>query len=135
MGIREGLYGPEDLTNSTDLGYKVIKADECHKMGMEKVIAAIRERVGKSKAFLTFDIDFLDPACAPGTGTPVPGGFTTAQALELIRGLKDLNIIGYDIVEVSPPYDPTNITAIAAAGLMQEFISHVAYRKKNKITF
>ncbi len=135
VGIREGLYGPEDLTNSTDLGYKVIKADECHKMGMEKVIEAIRERVGKSKAFLTFDIDFLDPACAPGTGTPVPGGFTTAQALELIRGLKDLNIIGYDIVEVSPPYDPTNITVIAATGLMQEFISHVAYRKKNKITF
>ena len=135
VGIREGLYGPEDLTNSTDLGYKVIKADECHKMGMEKVIEAIKERVGTAKAFLTFDIDFLDPACAPGTGTPVPGGFTTAQALELIRGLKDLNIIGYDIVEVSPPYDPTNITAIAAAGLMQEFISHVAYRKKNKITF
>ena len=113
----------------------MIKADECHKMGMEKVIKAIIERVGKSKAFLTFDIDFLNPACAPGTGTPVPGGFTTAQALELIRGLKDLNMIGYDIVEVSHPYDPTNITAIAAAGLMQEFISHVAYRKKNKITF
>ena len=90
---------------------------------------------GQRQAFLTFDIDFLDPAYAPGTGTPVPGGFSTAQALELIRGLKDLNIIGYDIVEVSPPYDPTGITAIAAAGLMQEFISHVAYRKKNNITF
>ena len=130
VGIREGLYGPEDLTNSTDLGYKVLKADQCHKMGMEAVIAQIIERVGDAKAFLTFDIDFLDPACAPGTGTPVPGGFTTAQALELIRGLKDLNIIGYDVVEVSPPYDPTNITAIAAAGLMQEFISQVAYRKQ-----
>ena len=130
VGIREGLYGPEDLTNSTDLGYKVLKADQCHKMGMEAVIEQIIERVGDAKAFLTFDIDFLDPACAPGTGTPVPGGFTTAQALELIRGLKDLNIIGYDIVEVSPPYDPTNITAIAAAGLMQEFISQVAYRKQ-----
>lgn len=133
VGIREGLYGPEDLTNSTDLGYAVIKADECHKIGMEAVIERIKERVGGAKAFLTFDIDFLDPACAPGTGTPVPGGFTTAQALELIRGLKDLNIIGYDIVEVSPPYDPTNITAIAAAGLMQDFISHIAYRKKHNL--
>lgn len=133
VGIREGLYGPEDLTNSTDLGYAVIKADECHKIGMEAVIERIKERVGDAKAFLTFDIDFLDPACAPGTGTPVPGGFTTAQALELIRGLKDLNIIGYDIVEVSPPYDPTNITAIAAAGLMQDFISHIAYRKKHNL--
>ena len=135
MGIREGLYGPEDLTNSTDLGYKVLKADECHKMTMQEIVDTIKERVGSAKAFLTFDIDFLDPAYAPGTGTPVPGGFSTAQALELIRGLKDLNIIGYDIVEVSPPYDPTGITAIAAAGLMQEFISHVAYRKKNNITF
>lgn len=133
VGIREGLYGPEDLTNSSDLGYASIKADECHKIGMEAVIERIKERVGDAMAFLTFDIDFLDPACAPGTGTPVPGGFTTAQALELIRGLKDLNIIGYDIVEVSPPYDPTNITAIAAAGLMQDFISQIAYRKKHNL--
>ena len=135
VGIREGRYGPEDLTNSTDLGYQVLRADECHKMGMEAVLKAIRARVGSAKAFLTFDIDFLDPAYAPGTGTPVPGGFTTAQALELVRGLADLNIVGYDVVEVSPPYDPTGITSIAAAGLMQEFISHVAYKKKNGIVF
>ena len=132
VGIREGLYGPEDLTNSTDLGYQVLRADECHKMGMEAVLKAIRARVGSAKAFLTFDIDFLDPAYAPGTGTPVPGGFTTAQALELVRGLADLNIVGYDVVEVSPPYDPTGITSIAAAGLMQEFISHVAYKKEKR---
>ena len=86
--------------------------------------------MGSAKAFLTFDIDFLDPAYAPGTGTPVPGGFTTAQTLELVRGLADLNIVGYDVVEVSPPYDPTGITSIAAAGLMQEFLSR-AYKKKN----
>lgn len=86
--------------------------------------------MGDAKAFLTFDIDYLDPACAPGTGTPVPGGFTTADALEIIRGLKDLNIIGYDIVEVAPMFDPSGITSIAAAGIMQEFLSHIAYRKK-----
>ena len=66
----------------------------------------------------------------PGTGTPVPGGFTTADALEIIRGLKDLNIIGYDIVEVAPMYDVSSIASIAAAGLMQEFLSQIAYRKK-----
>jgi agmatinase len=130
VGIREGLYGPEDLTNSTDLGYAVIKADEVHKLGMEAVVKQIVERVGDSKAFLTFNIDFLDPSCAPGTGTPVPGGFTTADALEIIRGLKNLNIIGYDIVEVAPMYDVSSITSIAAAGLMQEFLSQIAYRKK-----
>ena len=138
---RKGM--PEDLAQQlplikellTDLGYQVLRADECHKMGMEAVLKAIRARVGSAKAFLTFDIDFLDPAYAPGTGTPVPGGFTTAQALELVRGLADLNIVGYDVVEVSPPYDPTGLTSIAAAGLMQEFISHGAYKKKNGIVF
>lgn len=130
VGIREGLYGPEDLDNSPNLGYNVIHAAEAHKMGMEAVIAKIKEVVGDNKAFLTFDIDFLDPACAPGTGTPVPGGFTTADALELIRGIADLNIIGYDIVEVAPMFDPSGITSIAAAGLMQEFLSQIAYRKK-----
>ena len=130
VGIREGLYGPEDLTRSSDLGYAAIKADEHHKIGNEAVIERIIERVGDAKAFLTFDIDYLDPACAPGTGTPVPGGFTTADALEIIRGLKDLNIIGYDIVEVAPMFDPSGITSIAAAGIMQEFLSHIAYRKK-----
>ena len=106
-----------------------------HKMSTDEIIKRIKDRVGDAKAFLTFDIDFLDPACAPGTGTPIPGGFTTAQALEIIRGLKDLNIIGYDVVEVSQPYDLTGITAIAAAGLMQEFMSHIAWKKKHNITY
>ena len=135
VGIREGLYGIDDTKNSSDLGYKSLTAVECHKMGMEEIIRQIRERVGDSKTFLTFDIDFLDPSCAPGTGTPIPGGFTTTEALELVRGLKDLNIVGYDLVEVSPPYDPSGITSIAAAGLMFEFISHVAYKKKHNITY
>ena len=121
--------------NSKHLGYDYIYAADCHKMKIEEIIKRIKDRVGDAKAFLTFDIDFLDPSCAPGTGTPIPGGFTTAQALEIIRGLKDLNIIGYDVVEVSQPYDPTGITAIAAAGLMQEFMSHIAWKKKHNITF
>jgi agmatinase len=135
VGIREGLYGPEDLENSKGLGYDVLLAVEAHKMSTEEIIKRIKDRVGDSKAFLTFDIDFIDPAYAPGTGTPVLGGFSTTQALEIIRGLKELNIIGYDLVEVAPQYDPTSVTSIAAAGVMYEFISHIAYKKKHNITF
>ena len=135
VGIREGLYDITDTRNSLDLGYDFMYAADMHKMSTDEIIKRIKDRVGDAKAFLTFDIDFLDPACAPGTGTPIPGGFTTAQALEIIRGLKDLNIIGYDVVEVSQPYDLTGITAIAAAGLMQEFMSHIAWKKKHNITY
>lgn len=135
VGIREGLYGPEDIEHSSGLGYEAITAVECHKMSSEEIVAQIKRRVGDSKAFLTFDIDFLDPSCAPGTGTPVIGGFTTAQTLEIIRGLKDLNIIGYDMVEVAPQYDVGNITSLAAATIMSEFISHIAYKKKHNIKY
>ena len=100
-----------------------------HHMTIDEIIRTILERVGNRKAFLTFDIDFLDPSFAPGTGTPVPGGFTTWEALEIVRGLKDLPIVGYDIVEVAPAYDPSQITAIAAADLMDEFLAQIAYRK------
>lgn len=129
IGIREGLYSSEDARHSNELGYQCINAHIMHEMKMSEVVDIIKKRVGDKKAFLTFDIDFLDPAFAPGTGTPVPGGFSTADALAIVRGLKDLNIVGYDMVEVSQPYDHAQITAIAAAGIMQEFLSHIAYRK------
>lgn len=131
IGIREGLYGIEDTQNSLKLGYEIIPAAKMHHMTSEEVIQQIYDRVQGEKVFLTFDIDFLDPAFAPGTGTPVIGGFPTWKALELIRGLNKLNIVGYDIVEVSPPYDFSGITSIAAAGIMQEFISQIAWRKKH----
>lgn len=130
IGLRGGLYTKEDTKMSPNLGFQVLTAVDCHKMGNEEIIRQIKERVGNSKAFLTFDIDFLDPAYAPGTGTPEIGGFTTADALEIIRGLKDLDIVGYDIVEVAPQYDHGQITALAAANLMVEFMSHIAYHKK-----
>lgn len=135
VGIREGLYGPEDLENSKGLGYDVLHAVDMHKMTTEEIIKRIKDRVGDSKAFLTFDIDFIDPAYAPGTGTPILGGITTTQALDIIRGLKELNIVGYDLVEVAPQYDPSNITSIAASGVMYEFISHLAYKKKHNIKY
>lgn len=131
VGIRGGLYTPADVQMSPDLGFQVLTAVECHKMGTEEIIRQIKERVGNAKAFLTFDIDFLDPAYAPGTGTPEIGGFSTAEALEIIRGLKALFIVGYDVVEVAPQYDAGNITSFAAAHIMTEFMSHLAYRKKH----
>lgn len=132
VGIREGLYGIEDTMNSKNLGYEVITAAQMHHMELQDVVKRIRERTKGCKVFVTFDIDFLDPAYAPGTGTPVPGGFATWEALELVRGLKELDIVGYDIVEVAPGFDQSGITSIAAAGIMQEFLSQVAWRKKNQ---
>lgn len=131
LGIREGLYGSEDVKNSIDLGYKCLKASEMHHMTSKDILEIIYERTKGKKVFLTFDIDFLDPAYAPGTGTPVPGGFSTWEALELIRGLKELEIVGYDVVEVAPAFDVNGITSIAAAGIIQEFMSLIAWRKKN----
>ncbi len=132
IGIREGLYGIEDAMNSKNLGYEVITAAQMHHMELRDVVKRICERTKGCKVFVTFDIDFLDPAYAPGTGTPVPGGFATWEALELVRGLKELDIVGYDIVEVAPGFDQSGITSIAAAGIMQEFLSQVAWRKKNQ---
>lgn len=132
VGIREGLYGIEDTMNSKNLGYEVLTAAEMHHMELQEVVERICERTKGCKVFLTFDIDFLDPAYAPGTGTPVPGGFATWEALELVRGLKELDIVGYDIVEVAPGFDQSGITSIAAAGIMQEFLSQIAWRKKNQ---
>jgi len=130
VGLRGGLYTKKDIYMSPDLGFEVLRGVECHKIGTEETIKRIIKRVGTSPAFLTFDIDYLDPAYAPGTGTPEIGGFTTAEALEIIRGIKDLNIVGYDVVEVAPQYDAGQITALAAANIIVEFMSHVAWRKK-----
>lgn len=135
VGIRENLYGEEDLDNSRGLGYAILKAVDFHQMTTAEIVTRIKDRVGNKKAFLTFDIDFLDPSSAPGTGTPVIGGINTVRALEVIRGLADLNIIGYDLVEVAPQYDPSNITPITAAGLICEFLGHIAYKKKHHIIY
>jgi agmatinase len=109
-------------------GYRVLDARWLHANDVDVCIAEIRERVGDRKCYVSFDIDFLDPAHAPGTGTPVVGGFTTHEALRLIRGLAGLNIIGMDVVEVSPPYDFSELTALAAASIAQELLAAHASR-------
>ena len=130
IGMRGTFYSREDLTGSEDLGFKVITSFEMREIGIEKTIQLIKERVGSSKAFLTFDIDFVDPAYAPGTGTIEVGGWTGAEALQMVRALKNINFVGYDLVEVLPSYDSSQITAFLAANIVFEFISIIALQKK-----
>ena len=128
--MRGSLYDPDDFKIAADLGFKVIPGDELHTMTPVELAKAIKDRVGDMKVFLTFDIDFVDPAYAPGTGTPEVGGFTSFEALQYIRNIKDLNFTGFDIVEVAPPYDHSEITAYMGANLAFEFMSILAYQKK-----
>ena len=131
VGMRGSLYDPDDFKIAADLGFKVIPGNELHRMTAEELGQAIKERVGDKKVFYTFDIDFVDPAYAPGTGTPEVGGFTSFETLEFIRQLKDLNFVGFDVVEVAPPYDHSEITAYMGANIVFEFMSILAYQKKN----
>ncbi|WP_333638292.1 agmatinase [Tissierella praeacuta] len=131
IGMRGSLYDPNEHKMAAELGLKLIPAHKIREMGFEKLLKQIKERVGDKKAFLTFDIDFVDPAYAPGTGTPEVAGFTSLETLNLIRGIKELNFVGFDIVEVAPPYDFGEITSYMAANIAFEFLSILALKKKN----
>ena len=130
IGLRGSLYDKKDSTMSEDEGLLGITGPELHNIGIKNAIKLVKKRVGNNPAYLTFDIDFLDPAYAPGTGTPEAGGFTGYEAMMFIRGLKDINFIGYDLVEVMPGYDPTQMTCLLAANIIYEFISLIAIQKK-----
>lgn len=133
VGMRGSLYYPDEHEMAAELGLKVIPSHEMREIGLDETIKQIIERVGDNKAFFTFDIDFVDPAYAPATGTPEVGGFTSLETLNLIRGLKTLNFVGFDIVEVAPPYDnPGEITSLLAANIVFEFLSILALQKKIK---
>jgi agmatinase len=129
IGLRGPLYDKEDAGISESLGFQTITAPELHDIGYKEAIRQIQERVGDRKVYVTFDIDFVDPAYAPGTGTPEVGGFTGHEALQLVRGLTGLDIVAYDLVEVMPAYDPAHTTCLLAANLVYEFISLIAKRK------
>lgn len=130
LGIRGTLNHPGDLDASLELGYNVITTQELRRRGVEEVVAQIKQQLGDTPCFLSFDIDFVDPAFAPGTGTPEVGGFTSFETLELVRSLKDLHYIGFDLVEVLPPYDPAQITSLLAATLIHDFAALVAIRSR-----
>lgn len=112
----------------TTAGVLVLDAQAVADEGIAATILAIRKRVGAAKAYLTFDIDCLDPAFAPGTGTPVPGGLMTREALAILRGIADLDVVGYDLVEVAPAYDHADMTANAAVAVIQHFLCAIALR-------
>ncbi len=131
VGMRGSLYDPNEHKAAAELGLKIIPAHKMREMGLDEVIKEIINRVKNNKVFLSFDIDFVDPAYAPATGTPEVAGFTSVETLDLIRGLKDLNFVGFDIVEVAPPYDFGEITSLLAANIVFEFLSGLALQKKN----
>ena len=136
--IQVGIRGPgvskDDLSVSRNLGLEVITGSDLHNKGVQEVAQIIKNRVGDAPVFITFDIDFLDPAYAPGTGTPEIGGFTTWEAMQLLReSLIGLNCVAFDMVEVLPTYDSGEITAYAASGLIFEFLSIIAYNKKMEL--
>ena len=114
--------------NEDTLGVNIIDAPEVHEIGPKAVVDRIREILGDRPCYLTWDIDALDPAYAPGTGTPVWGGLTSAQAVTMLRGLGGINIVGGDVVEVSPPYDTTGATAIAGAHVATEILCLLGHR-------
>lgn len=131
IGMRGGFGTLEDHDFALEHGMQIIFGNELHEMGMSACAKRIREVVGDTPVFVTFDIDFLDPAVAPGTGTPIVGGFTTAEALQILReGLTGLNIVAMDLVEVAPAYDPTGQTQVVANEILREFLSILSYNKK-----
>ena len=122
IGLRGTGYSPEDFNWPRKQGFTVVTAEECWHKSMTPLMAEVRKKIGNHPCYLTYDIDSLDPAFAPGTGTVEIGGLTTWQALEIVRGCKGLNLVGGDLVEVSPPYDPSGNTALIGANLLYEML-------------
>ncbi len=126
IGIRGAQDSEEGWIFSLESGMRVVFMEELAQTGVEAVVAVARGVVGDGPTYISFDVDSLDPAFAPGTGTPEVGGLTTIQALTLLRGLRGLDLIGGDVVEVSPPFDPSGITALVGATMMFEILCLLA---------
>lgn len=122
IGLRGTGYTADDFDTARKWGFTVVHAEEIWYKSLTPLMEKIRAQLGDMPVYLTFDIDSLDPSVAPGTGTPEMGGLTCPQGLELVRGCKGLNLVGCDLVEVSPPYDPSGNTAVVAANLLYEML-------------
>ena len=122
IGLRATGYAADDFDWPRRQGFRVVQAEECWHRSLTPLMAEVREQVGGGPVYISFDIDGLDPSYAGGTGTPEIAGLTTPQAIEIIRGCRGLDIIGGDLVEVSPPYDPSGNTALTAANLLFEML-------------
>jgi agmatinase len=128
IGTRGPLYSTQDLGDDADLGFQIVPSVEMDDLGARGVVERIRARVGDRPVYVSVDIDVLDPAFAPGTGTPEAGGFTSRELLAVLRGLADVDLVGADVVEVSPVYDHAEITGIAASHVLYELLSAMAPR-------
>jgi agmatinase len=128
VGIRGSLYSPHDLASDAELGFHIVHCREFLRRPIDDIIDALRQTIADTPLYVSVDIDVLDPAHAPGTGTPEAGGMTSRELMEIIRGFDGLNLVGVDIVEVSPAYDHAEITGVAAANLAYEFISLLTKR-------
>jgi guanidinopropionase len=135
IGIRGAQNTTEGWDFSLDSGMRLIFMEEFTRLGVDAVVAEARRIVGEGRSYISFDIDGLDPAYAPGTGTPEVGGLTTIEAQALLRGLRGLDLIGGDVVEVAPPFDPSGNTALVGAAMMYEILcllaENVARRKSS----
>ncbi|XOV89824.1 MAG: agmatinase [Pseudomonadota bacterium] len=131
IGLRATGYSADDFDWTRQQGATVVPAEACWYKSMNPLMAEVRAHIGaETPVYLTFDIDGLDPAVAPGTGTPEPGGLSASQGIEIIRGCAGLNLVGADLVEVSPPYDPSGNTALLAANLLFEMLCSLPGCKK-----
>ena len=122
LGIRGSLYDPDDMKWARDQGITIITIDEYYEMGFKKSMEIVQDILGNTPAYLTFDIDGIDPTFAPGTGTPEVGGFNVRETQLIIRKLNKINFIGADVVEVSPPFDLNNMTSLAGATIAFEIL-------------
>ncbi len=129
IGIRGPLYDRADLADDAGFGFRTIRASDVDVMGVREAIGVITERTAGLPVYLSLDIDVLDPAFAPGTGTPESGGLTSRELLSVLRGLTGLHLVGGDVVEVAPAYDHAEITAIAAATVAYDLITLLARRR------
>ena len=128
VGLRGPLYSDTDLSDDSGMGFAQITSDDVEARGVADVVAHILARVGDAPVYVSVDIDVLDPAHAPGTGTPEAGGLTSRELLALVRGLAPAAVVGGDVVEVSPAYDHAEITAVAAAHVLYELVTLMARR-------
>ncbi len=132
IGIRGAQDSEEGWTFSLESGIRVLFMEELTRLGVDAVITEARNVAGHGPTYLSFDIDSLDPAFAPGTGTPEVGGMTPIEAQALVRGLRGLDLIGGDVVEVSPPFDPSGNTALVGATMMYEILCVLAEREAGR---
>jgi len=133
IGLRSSSYGPNDFDWGREQGFRVVQVEECWYQSLAPLMAEVRAQLGGGPVYLSFDIDGIDPSFAPGTGTPEVGGLTNIQGLEIVRGCRGLDLIGCDLMEVSPPYDTTGSTSMLAANLLYEMLCvlpGVIYKKR-----